>query len=89
MRTYMDTYSITYKCTQIKDTLYTYKLLRYVFVVYWPSMKFFILEISLANFSACINLESRILPVPYHYPTRDLQRKLSLMKQGVTIFTIT
>ena len=24
-----------------------------------------------------------------HYPTRDLQRRLGLLKQGVTIFTIT
>ena len=25
----------------------------------------------------------------YYYPTRDLQRRLGLMEQGVTIFTIT
>ena len=35
----------------------------------------------------CSNLV--IISVPYHCPSRDLQRKLSLMEQGVTIFTIT
>ena len=49
----------------------------------WPSLTgaAYLLYYSLSD------MIHRVDFAPYHYPTRDLQRKLSLMVQGVTVFT--
>ena len=47
-------------------------------------------RVSKVSIHACMNFLSDLLTeLIVHYSTRDLLRRLGLLKQGVTIFTIT